>query len=67
MSTLISEVKVNGGLGASPGIEVPSAISPSMSLLPRRGIDPHKLRHMKLAKPVLAIMGAEVLDGNLPL
>jgi hypothetical protein len=69
MSTLIGDAKVNGGLGSSsPGTLVPPASSPSMPVLPRRGIDPHSVaQKKKLSKAARAVLGAEILDGHVVL
>jgi hypothetical protein len=66
MSILSNDVKPNG-FGPSPGTFVPPVSSPSMPvLLLRRGIDPHSIAHKSLSKASRAILGAEILDGNVP-
>ena len=67
METLNKVVKPNG-LGPSPGTFVPPVSSPSMPVLPRHGIDPHSVaQKKKLSKPARAVLGAEILDGNVTL
>jgi hypothetical protein len=69
MSILSSDVKITngGGLGPSPGTPVPLASHPSMPVLPRRHIDPHSIAHARLSKAARAVLGAEILDGNVAL
>jgi hypothetical protein len=69
METLHNMVKANGGLGSSPGTLVPPVSSPSTpAVLPRRHVDPHSVvQKKKLSKAARAVLGAEILDGNVAL
>jgi hypothetical protein len=35
--------------------------------MPRPSVDPHSLAHKRLSKAVRAVLGAEILDGRVPL
>jgi hypothetical protein len=54
----------NGGFDLSPAAVPAPAPAP---VVPRRYLDPHSIRHAKLSKAVLAILGAEVMDGRVSL
>src|SRR5215831_9861756 len=62
-------VKPNGGFDASmiglPPITTPP--TPSLATVPRPSVDPHSLSHRRLPKQVRAVLGAEILDGHIPL
>jgi hypothetical protein len=69
METLNNLVKATNGFDTSPGTSVPSVGSPSTpAVLPRRHVDPHSVvQKKKLSKAARAVLGAEILDGNIAL
>jgi hypothetical protein len=48
------------------GIAIPT-VKPSLPALPRPHVDPHALPQRKLSKAARAVLGAEILDGNIAL
>jgi hypothetical protein len=69
MDAVTSVVKPNGnsGFGSSPDI-LPVSSPSTPAVLPRRGVDPHSIAQKKrLSKPARAVLGAEILDGNVAL
>jgi hypothetical protein len=70
MDTLQTTVKPagNGGFDPSARTPVPTVSLASTAAMPRRSVDPHLLAHKRsLSKAARAVLGAEILDGNLPL
>jgi hypothetical protein len=68
METLHNMVKANGGLGTSPGTLPPVSSPSTPTVLPRRHVDPHSVvQKKKLSKAARAVLGAEILDGNIAL
>jgi hypothetical protein len=72
MGSYLSDVKSNGSSDASAvSLPVPPAkfpSSPVTAVVPRSSIDPHSLVHKsKLSKTRRAVLGAEILDGHIPL
>jgi hypothetical protein len=61
----------NGSFDASMiGSSLPPVITPltpSLATTPRPSVDPHSLAHRRLPKQVRAVLGAEILDGHIPL
>jgi hypothetical protein len=57
----------NGGFGIPASTPVPTVSLASTAATPRRSVDPHSLAHKQLSKAARAVLGAEILDGNLPL
>jgi hypothetical protein len=71
MGSYPTDVKPNGGSDASAvSLPVPPAKFPSSPVTATvpRSIDPHSLVHRpKLSKAMRALLGAEILDGRIPL
>lgn len=69
MDTLISVVKPNGNGGFVSSPDILPVSSPSTpAVLPRRHVDPHSVvQKKKLSKQARAVLGAEILDGNVAL
>jgi len=74
MDTYPPNVKpTNGGFdlsssGDAPALPASSPAAPSVMTRPRPHVDPHSLVHKKkLSKAARAVLGAEILDGRLPL
>src|SRR5262249_33480662 len=72
METNYTIVKpANGGFDASmigstlPPVTTPP--TPSLATTPHPSVDPHSLPHKQLPKAVRAVLGAEILDGRIPL
>jgi hypothetical protein len=65
MNVLNGNVKAGNGFGFSPGTSVPPLAPP---VRPRPSVDPHSIVHKKnLSKAARAVLGAEILDGNVVL
>jgi len=72
METYSTTVKANGlDAPATDSLLSPPVTAPSVTMPPvttsRPSVDPHSLTHKQLPKPMRAVLGAEILDGRIPL
>ena len=66
METHSTIVKPNGGADTSVIGSFPPVTTPPVTA-PRPSVDPHSLAHKAMSKAVRAVLGAEILDGRIPL